>query len=427
MSTRLPILTQPIFGGMKYSSLIGSLNPTAYWMLNDASGRIANESRGYAATVDLMHNGDFETAGAGGADIWSSWTETAGDGAIADEGVIVHGGAHACKLTSGAGANTYIRLGVASNLIGAFLIGLRPGMACTLAFWTRGDGVNAGRYSVYDNTNGAWIRTTVPTGVTGTDYAQVTYTFTVPANCYNLYFTLLGPSANGGVCYFDDVTFTVANMPLDGIYAATGVTCGATGMGDGKTAVAVTGVDTYVEIGNRVFNSVWNGNRGSAIAWGKVDAAERWTDASTFRYLFHIKTRVSNFTYLVFGKHTDSHTIFWRRRIENAIFEKTHVFNPAGTTDWFCMGMIWDVVSSPKRIAGFLYADGAWSKVFDEEPTVGNEVWVNATHPVDDGNAVLLAGSTTAQEWIGSGAHMAYWPDRVLTDSQMKKVMKVNL
>ena len=35
-----------------------------------------------AAQDNPVTNGGFETAGTGGADIWGTWTETAGDGAL---------------------------------------------------------------------------------------------------------------------------------------------------------------------------------------------------------------------------------------------------------------------------------------------------------------------------------------------------------
>ena len=45
-------------------------------------------------------NGGFETAGGGGADVFANWTEAvASTTTIADEGVIVHSGSHACAIS----------------------------------------------------------------------------------------------------------------------------------------------------------------------------------------------------------------------------------------------------------------------------------------------------------------------------------------
>src|SRR3990170_1049333 len=78
------------------SALIG------YWPLWEASGAVATDQ----AVNEHLVNGGFETAGAGGADVWGSWTETAGDGALANETTLVHGGSDAAKITAGGNAQT---------------------------------------------------------------------------------------------------------------------------------------------------------------------------------------------------------------------------------------------------------------------------------------------------------------------------------
>ena len=57
------------------------------------------------ANPNLILNGDFETAGGGDPDFWADWGEfISGANPLADEGVIVHTGAHAVMMTlSGAG------------------------------------------------------------------------------------------------------------------------------------------------------------------------------------------------------------------------------------------------------------------------------------------------------------------------------------
>ena len=58
--------------------------------------------------TELLSNGGFETAGGGGADVFGSWTEVAGDGAIAQDAAIYLFGAKSCKLTSGVLKNTKV-------------------------------------------------------------------------------------------------------------------------------------------------------------------------------------------------------------------------------------------------------------------------------------------------------------------------------
>ena len=142
----------------------------------------------------LLLNGGFETAGGGGADVFANWTENAGSGAIADEGTLVNSGSHAAKLTQGASLDAYIEQ---TKTVVA-------GDTEELRFYTRGDGTNAGRYSIYDVTNSADIVAIITTGVSGTTYTQVVNGFTVPAGCTQIKIRLDAPGVDTGIAYFDD-------------------------------------------------------------------------------------------------------------------------------------------------------------------------------------------------------------------------------
>jgi hypothetical protein len=155
---------------------------------------------------NLILNPGFETAGAGGADVFGTWTETAGDGAIADETTLVHGGAHACKLTGGATPPYYPQVYHTITVV--------PGQTYQLTFWTRGDGTNAGRYLVYDTNNVVSITGTLTTGVAGTTYTLVSKTFTAPAGCVSARVILVCPAVNGGIAYFDDVEVVAIDSPI---------------------------------------------------------------------------------------------------------------------------------------------------------------------------------------------------------------------
>jgi hypothetical protein len=392
-----------------YLDRILATDPTAYWPLSDPAGRTALERVcNVGGSADTIFYGGLESAGAGGADIWEGWGEAAGDGAIADETVLVHGGSHAAKLTSGASDNTRITNASAR---------VSPGRGYTLRFWTRGDGSNAGKYALYDKTNGSYFKSLDSTGVTGTTYTEVVYPFTAPTGCHEIVVYFWGPAANGGIAYFDDLSLA-GPVDLRGYYAASGITYRVDGIGDGLTAVEVDGNDTYVQIGNRGFDQFWSGDKGSALAWGRVDGSGRWTDAA-IRYLWHPKASNDDTYYLVMGKHSDNHTLMWRRRAGANTHQVLKVLAPAGPTDWLCMGMTWDI--SIPHCACYLYANDAFEIVDDSAPLDGMDAW--GAHPVDDANTVLLAGSTSAQEWIGRGAHAVYWAGRELAAGLMRSLM----
>jgi len=146
---------------------------------------------GFANDNGLANPG-FETAG-GAPPIWANWAENAGDGALANEVVIVHEGVDAAKVTSGATSDTYI--------YGAVTV--IPGQRRRLRFWSQGDAVNAGRYFVWDATNGAYITPMASTGITAAAWGMVAVEYTVPAGCVLVHDFLSCPNVNGGIAYFD--------------------------------------------------------------------------------------------------------------------------------------------------------------------------------------------------------------------------------
>jgi hypothetical protein len=162
--------------------------------LADASAfgpTIVGNVRGYSA--NNINNPGFETAGLGGADIWSVWNEGAGLGALTDETTLVHGGSHACKASYVTGqASVYTTMATV------------PTNEYVFYFWTRGDGSVDGQYAIYDLSNFAYITAKTSTGITGTAYTQVVVRFTAPADCYAVKFELWSPTSVGDA-YFDDV------------------------------------------------------------------------------------------------------------------------------------------------------------------------------------------------------------------------------
>ncbi len=192
-------LFRDTFGGVLGASLSDQWTAALGAFELDGAGR----ARGKTLAADgneLLANIGFETAGAGGADVFANWTENAGDGAIARTTVAgeFHSGVAACKLARGAAAGVPAQVDQVITVV--------PGVTYTLTFWTRGDGTNAGRYYIYDVTNGAVIVDYTETGVTGAAFAQKQVTFTAPAGCVSARMQLLCPAANSGWACFDDTS-----------------------------------------------------------------------------------------------------------------------------------------------------------------------------------------------------------------------------
>lgn len=370
----------------------------ALWEFDEASGPTAFDSSGHKE--DMLLNGTFETAGGGGLDVVANWTESAGDGVIALTSTAgeFRSGTKALKLTAGPNRNTFLVQTV--NCV--------PGSSVSFPFWTRGDGTNAGRYRVRDNTNAVDLVATVTTGVTGATWAQITPTVTAPAGCIQINIYFYCPNVGAGFACFDDAQ---ALIPMDGDYSATGITYGQPGLRAGETCVSFDGNNGYMLWNKTAINQAWNPDKGSVAGWAKVDAAARWAeDGVSARWWFHPRAADVNY-YMAIGKEiTPANTIGFRRRAgaANPIESVTYTTT---STEWIMWGMTWDTTAN-ELIA---YINGV---------EVGRDTcagtWDKAANPITAaGSTVMYAGSTTLQEWIGSGGPVAVWAGVVLTPAEM--------
>lgn len=158
----------------------------------------------YGSYPEMMVNGGFETVAAGPD--WGTWVETVGDGALADETVIVHSGTHSAKLTAGATANTKLDQTIA----------VEESLYHLLGIWARGDGTYSGRYLIYDVTNGANIVAATSLAVVAAAWTLVPVSFAVPAHCASIRVDLMCPSTAAGIAYFDDVMLSKSGYASNG-------------------------------------------------------------------------------------------------------------------------------------------------------------------------------------------------------------------
>ena len=279
---------------MGQSSLGHYMNASGYhWKTSSytdiLSADLANNSR--------IPNPNFETAGAGDPDFWASWGETAGDGALANEVVIVHDGTDSCKMTAGATANT---------LVFTPPIAFVPGTTYHIRFWTYGDGVNDGRYRIWDNVNGVYTIPMTSTGATAAAWAEVTVDFTAPAGCTLATIELCCPAANGGICYFDNCDF--------------------------------------------VYGHGFDADAGAAFVFCKTDVA--WNEGSN-RYALYLEDAEGDEVWM--RKDTVAGRLYYRHDVGGRNLSMN--VDDMDTDGWFCMAMMWDrLVNAEVRI----YLDGVY-------------------------------------------------------------------
>lgn len=159
-----------------------------------------------AAVLEKIANGGFETAGEGDPDFFASWTESAGNGAIAVEAGAgnFYAGEKSAKLTTGADG--------AVSLAQAFAV--IEGYSYRLSFRVKGDGVvNKARYSIVDSTASEDIVATKAVPTASAAFYQVTEAFVAPADCEEVTITLMGSATEGAIAYFDEVSVVITAIP----------------------------------------------------------------------------------------------------------------------------------------------------------------------------------------------------------------------
>lgn len=246
----------------------------AHFPLNEASGLVA-QGRGTLPTEDNhIPNSGFESTAFGS---WGyqnatvSLTTTAGE---------FHSGAKALKV---------VRTATVGNI--ARKIIFTPGVKYRLKFWIRGDGTNGQTYHIRRSDFGAYlIAENTPTGVTGTDFVEITSAeFTAPAGYNFCWVYVQTANAADATFYIDDIelypTEGITVSHIRGLY--TNATLNQPGIKASEVSAyfAATG---GVDFAQFVLNIAPTGTSGTVLIWVKPEAAAL-TDGGA-RYAVKIKT-----------------------------------------------------------------------------------------------------------------------------------------
>ena len=387
----------------EYSRRVLRVGPIAYWPMDEQSGTTAADKSGNGCNgaytgitynvpgSNIIVNPGFETVTAAGPPAnWASWTETAGDGQIEVETVEVHGGANAAKLTAGATPTQSPKLDQYVAVI--------PGQSYTLSFWCRGDGANAGRFWLWDNSNSATLKAIASTGITGTTYQQVTHTFTAPAGCVLVLFNFRAPDVTGGIAYFDDVSVSAV---------------AANGIGDGRNAPYFDGTNDYCNVYSTSLRDAFNGVEGTLMCWAKVSGSGAWTDGVVRRVAY---LGVDGPNFLRIHKPTTNNQIVLGYNANNVGVVVTHTL-ASPPTGWMALCLTW---SKSAGASGEVkaYRDG----VQLESTGTGLGDWAGQLAST---LTVVGAGSTgPSNVWSGTLAHCAVF-GRALSPAEVARLARV--
>lgn len=213
-------------------------NQLANWAL--AGHAAANTDNGtvYYTLVgggDILLNGGFESAGAGGADVFASWTEYTSNGTIVDETTVVQAGTHACKLTRGtADYDPYLYQNFTT---------VSAGQVYTLTGYAQSSVAAKARVSVYDNTHSAYIDSIEQVAVGGTNaWGSFSRSFTIPTDCVSIRIMCYAPTTAASIAYYDSLAL-ILDRKVDLYSDSAGTTLVASGhrINDGEIVLTESG------------------------------------------------------------------------------------------------------------------------------------------------------------------------------------------
>lgn len=316
--------------------------------------------------LNLIRNANFGqytgTQDDGTSDVIASWTNgnvNDGLGNRVEATATVHGGSNAVKIQrTTATVNCFQDIPVVAGTI------------YDLSFWTRGDGSQGARYAVYDITNSAFIIGTTVTGITGTNYTQITNSFTAPVGCSSVRIYMYSPAA-AGTGYFDDWSV----LPRTG--------------------------------------NGFNPAAGTLMAWIKVpDAA--WIDGE-YRAVIRIAADTGNMIEL-FKDNTPFNKMeaLYYGSFQAATSAEAENVNSALWQNWI---LTWSVADNEL----LLYKDGVLASIQAGATMLPWQGFLSSTVGCFIGAGYIAAGGL---HWSGNLAHIALW-DRVITEAERPRLATV--
>jgi hypothetical protein len=208
----------------------------------------------HPSAAELISNAGFETAGGGGADVFANWTESAGDGTIAQDAWEMEGD-WSCKLTAGPSVNTVVTQTVS----------VVAGQPYLLKFWHFASDGTAGRYSLLNvAATEMFVLVTELPYLASWQLAEIP--FVAPETCDELTLYLYCPDTNGDAVRFDLVSLERCG----GIYLSEALTADV----EADDAYEVYTVPLSLEQWDDAINQAID------AAWPQVFSREMWETAS---------------------------------------------------------------------------------------------------------------------------------------------------
>lgn len=196
----------------------------------------------------------------------------------------------------------------------------------------------------------------------------------------------------------------LVNPAQNGTYTGAGVTVAGATAPNGDPAPTFAGANNSVNIYSAALNTAFDGDTGSAIAWGKVDTAT-WTDSTT-RMLLGLYGSIDNHVRM-YRASTDGLLSF---SYKSGGTEDTKNVSNLRDPNWMCMAITWSKAAD----AVTFYRNGS---------SLGSEsslaAWSAANLASSSCAIGALNGTGSSWPWDGAASHVALW-DRVLTPAEIE-------
>jgi len=180
-----------------------------------------------------------------------------------------------------------------------------------------------------------------------------------------------------------------------------GPTLGQPGIGDGGTSAFFDGALDYVDIYSAAFNTAFNGQEGTVMAWAKVANAGVWTDGA-FRRIFTLQ---QDATERISAYKTNTNDNIASIYIANNIFRLRDYSE--NSTNW----LLYTLTFSKSNDAAIVYLNTL--------PAVPLTSLGTSSIVLNPASTIIGSADTTpTQPWYGYLAHVAVW-DYALTPAQI--------
>lgn len=201
----------------------------------------------------------------------------------------------------------------------------------------------------------------------------------------------------------------VSGNSLHGVYDD--VTLGVTGIGDGGTAASFDGSLSNANFYNAGFDSAFNRNEGTLMAWVKVANSGVWTNGNEGN-VFRIGNQDGSayFTMAIRKSSSPNNQLRVFRNTNNDQGDFT--INSVTETDWMCLVLTWSITADEQ----IFYIDGV------QQTSVGS--LPDGADKDIEGRANLGAFGDSSRVWNGSIAHAAIW-SKALTPTQIADLASV--